>query len=73
MKVGDRVEKRTGYKWPGQIVAVFTTKAGLIRCVVECTHPVVAGALHIYAPEQLARVDEFGWMSDDEIEREEKP
>lgn len=69
MKVGDRVEKRTGYQWPGIVVAMFTTLAnGETRCVVECTHPVVKGALHIYAPDQLARVDNFGWMSEDDLE-----
>lgn len=65
MKVGDRVEKRSGYQWPGEIVAVFKTKAGQTRCVVECTHPVVSGALHIFAPEQLALVDQYGWLPDE--------
>ena len=41
------------YKWPGEIVAVFTTRACLVRIVVECTVPEVAGALHIFSPEQL--------------------
>ena len=53
MKLGDRVEKASGYKWPGVVVAVFKTLAGETRVVVECTVPDVAGALHIYNPEQL--------------------
>ena len=52
-KVGDRVEKVSGYKWPGVVVSVFETLAGKTRVVVECTVPEVAGALHIYAPDQL--------------------
>lgn len=53
MKVGDRVQKLRGYKWPGIVVAVFTNLAGQPRIVVECTVPEVAGALHIYNPEQV--------------------
>lgn len=51
--VGDEVEKASGYKWPGVIVAVFPTLSGELRYVVECTAPQVAGALHIYSPKQL--------------------
>lgn len=53
MKIGDRVRKTKGYSWPGIIVADFHTIAGQRRVVVECTVPEVAGALHIYNPEQL--------------------
>ncbi len=56
MKPGDRVEKVSGYKWPGVIVASFSTLRGEHRLVMECTVPEVAGALHIYSPEQLAVV-----------------
>ena len=52
-KVGDRVQKATGYKWPGVVVSVFTTLEGKTRVVVECTVSEVAGALHIYSPDQL--------------------
>lgn len=55
--VGDRVRKVSGYKWPGVVVASFLTTSGARRLVVECTVPEVAGALHIYAPEQLERDD----------------
>lgn len=57
MKIGDRVQKTKGYAWPGVIVADFTTLAGERRIVVECTVPEVAGALHIYNPEQLEASD----------------
>lgn len=50
---GDKVHKASGYRWPGEVVAVFKTRAGKTRIVVECTVPEVAGALHIYSPEQL--------------------
>jgi len=55
-KVGDKVEKVSGYKWPGIVVSVFDTLAGQRRVVVECTTPEVAGALHIYNENQLVSV-----------------
>jgi hypothetical protein len=56
-KIGDKVEKFSGYKWPGVVVAVFDTLAGERRVVVECTTPEVAGALHIYNEKQLTCVE----------------
>lgn len=53
---GAKVEKVKGYKWPGVVVAAFHTQAGQLRYVVECTVPEVAGALHIYAPNQIKQV-----------------
>lgn len=53
--LGDKVKKSKGYAWPGVVVAVFFTTAGHCRIVVECTVPGVAGALHIYNPEQLEK------------------
>lgn len=52
-QIGQKVEKFSGYRWPGIVVSVFTTLAGAERYVVECTVPEVAGALHIYAPNQI--------------------
>ena len=57
LAVGDRVEKVSGYKWPGIVVSVFDTLAGERRVVVECTTTEVAGALHIYNEKQLMLVD----------------
>lgn len=58
MKIGDRVEKVKGYKWPGVIVASFRTLKGEQRIVVECTVPEVAGALHIYSPNDVRVIDQ---------------
>jgi hypothetical protein len=58
VKVGDKVEKVVGYRWPGVVVAVFETTGGKVRYVVECTTPEVAGALHIYNGEQLRVVQD---------------
>lgn len=57
-KVGDRVRKTSGYPWPGVVIMVGTTLAGKTRVVVECTVPEVSGALHIYNPQQLERVQD---------------
>lgn len=57
LKVGDKVQKTKGYRWPGVVVAMFETLAGRIRVVVECTVPEVAGALHIYSPDQIEIVE----------------
>lgn len=51
----EKVEKRKGYRWPGQIISRFRTLKGAPRYVVECTVKEVAGALHIYSDEQLKR------------------
>lgn len=56
LKVGDRVQKIKGYAWPGVVVSVFETLKGQTRIVVECTVPEVSGALHIYSPDQVAKV-----------------
>ena len=57
LKVGDKVEKVSGYKWPGIVISVFDTLSGERRVVVECTTPEVAGALHIYNEKQLMIVE----------------
>lgn len=56
LRVGDVVEKISGYQWPGVVVAVFRTLKHKVRIVVECTVPGVSGALHIYSPGQLKKV-----------------
>jgi hypothetical protein len=53
MDVGDKVEKKIGYRWPGVIVASFFTTRGQERVVVKCTAPGVEGALHVYSPDAL--------------------
>lgn len=53
MKIGDQVIKTSGYPYPGEIRAIFTTKAGLTRYVVEATGEGYKGMLHIFNGEQL--------------------
>lgn len=48
-QIGDKVEKCTGdYKFPGVVVAAFTTTRGKERYVVECVSEDCRGILHIY-------------------------
>jgi hypothetical protein len=56
LRVGMKVEKIKGYRWPGIIVSEFHTIDGQCRYVVECTVDEVRGALHIYSPEQIEAV-----------------
>jgi len=58
MKLGDKVIKTKGYKWPGVIVADFENTNGERRLVVESTSEGTEGALHIYNPGQLEVVSE---------------
>lgn len=48
--IGDKVEKATGYSFPGVVVAVFATTRGATRLVVEMEG---FGLLHIFSPENL--------------------
>jgi hypothetical protein len=57
-KVGDKVEKVSGYKWPGVVVSVFDTLSGERRVVVECTVAEISGALHIYNEKQLMTIND---------------
>lgn len=56
LKEGDLVTKPVGYPYPGEVRAVFQTKAGETRYVVEATGKDYAGMLHIFNREQLAKV-----------------
>ena len=59
MEVGDKVEKVSGYRFPGIIVAKFNKLDGETeRFVVECTATSVHGILHIYSGKQLKRYEE---------------
>ncbi len=55
--IGTHVEKIKGYKWPGVVVSRFPTLKKLIRYTVECTAPEVEGALHIFSPIQIRKVN----------------
>jgi hypothetical protein len=52
-KLNQKVQKLDGYKYPGIIVAIFTTTEGKIRYVVEADHPDFRGMLHIFTDAQL--------------------
>lgn len=52
-EVKDHVVKKSGYNFPGVIVAKFQTTMGETRYVVECTVEEVVGMLHIFNGDQL--------------------
>ena len=59
MEIGDKVEKVSGYRFPGVIVAKFNKLDGETeRFVVECTATSVYGILHIYSGKQLKKYEE---------------
>lgn len=60
IRVGTSVQKVSGYSFPGEIRAVFTTRAGKVRYVVEATGREYAGMLHIFSPEQIASMPNGG-------------
>lgn len=47
-KIGDRVDKVSGYRFPGTVCAVFFNSKQELRYVVE-----LDGMLHIFNEEQL--------------------
>lgn len=49
-KVGDKVYKPKGYKFPGTVVSVFQTTSGEVRIVAELADN---GMLHIFSESQL--------------------
>jgi hypothetical protein len=53
-KIGDRVYKIVGYKFPGTVVSVFETTTGKVRLVVEMDN---YGLLHIFSEENLIKTD----------------
>jgi hypothetical protein len=55
--IGKKVNKVSGYRYPGEVVAVFNNKAGETRFVVEATGEEYAGMLHIFNQNQLSFID----------------
>lgn len=53
LRIGDKVAKRRGFKFPGEVRCVFATRRGEARVVVEADHPDFEGMLHLYSPEHL--------------------
>jgi len=58
MEVGDKVEKVSGYRFPGVIVAKFFKLNNDVRYVVECIAPSASGMLHIFSGKQLKKYEE---------------
>lgn len=54
-KVGDKVDKATGYSFPGTVVSVFQNTKGAIRLVVEMDG---YGLLHIFNEDGLVKTNE---------------
>lgn len=54
-KIGDKVFKPKGYKFPGTVVSIFKTTGGDIRIVAEMSDN---GMLHIFNENQLDLIDE---------------
>jgi hypothetical protein len=50
--IGDKVDKVFGYRFPGDVRAVFRTTQGNLRYVVELEQ---YGLLHIFNEEQLQK------------------
>lgn len=57
-KLYSYVHKKEGYRYPGMVVSVFTTRAGKVRYVVEAFDPNFEGMLHIFSEEQLVSTNE---------------
>lgn len=57
--IGSKVIKPEGYPFPGEVRAVFTTKEGLWRYVVESS--LAPGLMHIFAPVQI---EEDIWLKE---------
>lgn len=53
---GARVHKTTGFRYPGVVAGCVQNIAGEWRAVVEAEHEEFKGMLHIYRPDQLARL-----------------
>lgn len=50
---GMKVEKVSGYKFPGVVLAPFYTLSGKLRYAVEAEGEGFEGMIHIFSPEQL--------------------
>jgi hypothetical protein len=52
-RVGAKVQKKEGYRYPGIVVSVFRTLQRKVRYVVEADSPDYNGMLHIFNGDQL--------------------
>lgn len=65
-KIGDKVYKPKGYKFPGTVVSIFKTTGGDIRIVAEMADN---GMLHIFNENQLELLDDIILNNIPECER----
>ena len=54
-KIGDRVEKASGYRFPGIVIGVAQKLDGKLLYLVECIATGAEGMCHIYSELQLRR------------------
>jgi heat shock protein HspQ len=52
-KIGQKVQKKKGYQFPGVIVAIFNTTTNKNRYVVEADSEDFKGMCHIFAEQDL--------------------
>jgi hypothetical protein len=52
-RIGDKVQKIKGYKYPGIVICVFRTRDRKARYVVEADHPDFRGMFHIFSNNDL--------------------
>lgn len=53
---GDFVQTTKGARFQGEVAAVFKTRKGKLRAIVEATDEKFEETLHVYPLEQLIRV-----------------
>lgn len=52
-KIGQQVQKITGYKFPGVVIGIATKLDGRVLYLVECTAAGAEGVCHIYGESNL--------------------
>lgn len=65
-KIGDKIYKPKGYKFPGTVVSIFKTTGGDIRIVAEMAEN---GMLHIFNENQLEHLEDIVLNEIPECER----
>ena len=53
---GDYVQTTKGARYQGEVVALFETRSGKLRAVVEAVDEKFAETLHVYPLEQLIKL-----------------
>ena len=65
MEIGDRVKKKSGYTFEGELRSLFTNRRGEERAVVELVNEGGNGdqMLHIFATSQIEKTDKYPFKS----------